>query len=230
MLILVATRFKAWVCGRLLAAIANSNPAGGLGVCFMWVLCVVKYRSLCRADPSSRRVLQYVECPVNMIARSRKGRPWSRIGSKLLRGKKNYLTPLILDSTFILQHYVDLKLQAVLCVVGWEVKQEWISYNFEGSEVRLSLNWYSDIYPERICKVSERHPGYVSLNCCSSSAIFCSIFLSFGIRVCYLFILYLVVLSVAQIVWDLAVGWSMNNNCKACERRPPCYNCSHHSN
>jgi hypothetical protein len=28
----VATRSKAWVCGRLLAGIAGSNPAGGMDV------------------------------------------------------------------------------------------------------------------------------------------------------------------------------------------------------
>ena len=32
-LILVVARSKAWVCGRLLAGIAGSNPAGGKDVC-----------------------------------------------------------------------------------------------------------------------------------------------------------------------------------------------------
>jgi len=210
--ILVAARFKAWVCGRLFAAIAGSNPAGGLDVCLMWVLCVAKYKSLCRADPSSRGVLQHLECPMNVIAKSRKGRPWSRIGSKLWGKKKNNLTPLILDSTFILQHYIDLKLQAVLCVVGWEFKQEWISNNFEGAEVRLSLSWCPDIYPERICKVSKRHPECLSLNCCCHLLLyFAAFFFLLEYVFVYLFILYLVVLSVAKIIWDLTVGWSMNN-------------------
>jgi hypothetical protein len=35
MLILVAARFKAWICDRSLAGIADSNPAGGLDVCLM---------------------------------------------------------------------------------------------------------------------------------------------------------------------------------------------------
>ena len=30
------------VCGRLLAGIAGSNPAGGMDVCHLWVLCVVR--------------------------------------------------------------------------------------------------------------------------------------------------------------------------------------------
>jgi hypothetical protein len=32
----------AWVCGRSLAGIAGSNPAGGIDVCLLWVLCVVR--------------------------------------------------------------------------------------------------------------------------------------------------------------------------------------------
>ena len=31
----VAARSKAWVCGRSLAGIAGSNPAGGMGVCLL---------------------------------------------------------------------------------------------------------------------------------------------------------------------------------------------------
>ena len=39
LLLIVAARSKAWVCGRLLAAIADSNPAGGMDVC-----CVVWFQ------------------------------------------------------------------------------------------------------------------------------------------------------------------------------------------
>ena len=31
----VAERYKAWVCGRSLAGIAGSNPAGGMDVCLL---------------------------------------------------------------------------------------------------------------------------------------------------------------------------------------------------
>ena len=31
----VAARSKEWVCGRSLAGIAGSNPAGGIFVCFL---------------------------------------------------------------------------------------------------------------------------------------------------------------------------------------------------
>jgi len=50
----MAARFTGWVCGRLLARIIDWNAAGGICVCLLLVLCVVRYRSLLRADHSSR--------------------------------------------------------------------------------------------------------------------------------------------------------------------------------
>jgi hypothetical protein len=38
----VAARSKAWVYGRLLTGIVGSNPAYGMDVCLLWVLCVVR--------------------------------------------------------------------------------------------------------------------------------------------------------------------------------------------
>jgi hypothetical protein len=38
----VAARSKAWVCGRSLDGIAGSDPAGGMDVCLLWVLWVVR--------------------------------------------------------------------------------------------------------------------------------------------------------------------------------------------
>jgi hypothetical protein len=38
----VAVRSKAWVCGRSVAGIVGSNPAGGMDVCLLWVLCDVR--------------------------------------------------------------------------------------------------------------------------------------------------------------------------------------------
>jgi hypothetical protein len=58
----VAARSKAWVCGRSLAGIADSNPAGDMDVCLLWVLCVFSYKSLRRVDHSSRGVLPSVVC------------------------------------------------------------------------------------------------------------------------------------------------------------------------
>jgi len=45
-LIPVAAQTKVWFCGRLLSEIAGSNPAGGMNVCLLWVLCIVRQRSL----------------------------------------------------------------------------------------------------------------------------------------------------------------------------------------
>ena len=55
--ITVAARSKAWVCGRSLSVIVGSSPAGSMNVCLLWLLCVVKWRCLRRADHSSRGFL-----------------------------------------------------------------------------------------------------------------------------------------------------------------------------
>jgi hypothetical protein len=34
-----STRFKAYVCGRLIAGIVGSNPAGGVDVLLLWIVC-----------------------------------------------------------------------------------------------------------------------------------------------------------------------------------------------
>ena len=47
-------------CGRLPAEIFGSNPTRGMDICLLWVSCVVRYRSLRRADHSSRGVLPTV--------------------------------------------------------------------------------------------------------------------------------------------------------------------------
>jgi hypothetical protein len=41
MAIPAAAQSKVWVCGHSLVGIAGSNPAGGMDVCLLWVLCVV---------------------------------------------------------------------------------------------------------------------------------------------------------------------------------------------
>jgi len=56
----VAARSEAWVCGRSPADIVGSNPTGIMDVCLLWVLCVVRQRSLRRIDHSSRGALPTV--------------------------------------------------------------------------------------------------------------------------------------------------------------------------
>ena len=56
----VAARSKAQVFGRSPAETVGSNTTEGMDVCLLWVLCVVRYRSLRRTDHSSRGVLPTV--------------------------------------------------------------------------------------------------------------------------------------------------------------------------
>jgi hypothetical protein len=69
--ITVAARSKR---GFAAAGIVGSNPAGSMDVCLLWVLCVVRQRSLRRAGPSSRGVLPSVVCLKCVIAKPRKMR------------------------------------------------------------------------------------------------------------------------------------------------------------
>jgi hypothetical protein len=68
--ILVAVRSKAWVCGRLFTGIMGSNPAGSTDVCLLWVLRVVRYKSMRRAGYSNRGVLPNVVYPARVIVKS----------------------------------------------------------------------------------------------------------------------------------------------------------------
>jgi len=43
----VAAQSTAWVCGHSLAGIVGLNPASGMDVCFLWVLCVVQVQVPC---------------------------------------------------------------------------------------------------------------------------------------------------------------------------------------
>jgi len=56
-----AARSKAWVCGSWFAGISGSNP-GGMDVCILRVLCVVRQTSLGGDEHSSRGVLSSVVC------------------------------------------------------------------------------------------------------------------------------------------------------------------------
>ena len=56
----MAARFKAWVCGRSPVEIMFSYPAKGMVVGLLRALCVVRLRSLRRADRSSRGFLPNV--------------------------------------------------------------------------------------------------------------------------------------------------------------------------
>jgi hypothetical protein len=63
----VATRSEAWICGCLLAGNVGSNPARGMDVCRLWMLCVTSLRSVRQADHSSREILLSVVCPQSTV-------------------------------------------------------------------------------------------------------------------------------------------------------------------
>ena len=58
----VVARSKACAYFRSLAGIAGSNPVVVIPVSLLRVLCVVRYRSLRRADHCSREVIPSVVC------------------------------------------------------------------------------------------------------------------------------------------------------------------------
>jgi len=64
----VAARSKAWVCGCLHAGISGSSPAGGMDVFFM-----CSWKSVRRADHSSRGVIPSVMCPMSLILGNQRG-------------------------------------------------------------------------------------------------------------------------------------------------------------
>jgi hypothetical protein len=75
----VTVRSKAWVWGRSTSGVIGSNPNVGKDVCILWVMCVVRYRFLRRADHPSRGVYPSVVC-ISVIAKPREGRNWHGIG------------------------------------------------------------------------------------------------------------------------------------------------------
>ena len=56
----VAVQSKVYVFDHSPAEIVGSNPTRGMDVCLLWVLCVVRYRSLWQSDHSSRGILPTV--------------------------------------------------------------------------------------------------------------------------------------------------------------------------
>ena len=63
----VDARSKACVYGRSLAGIAGLNPAGAIDVCLLWVLCVVRERSLASGFSLVQR--SHTECGVSESGR-----------------------------------------------------------------------------------------------------------------------------------------------------------------
>ena len=106
--IAVTARANASVWGLSHLGTADSNPAGGMDVCLLRALCVVRQRSLRRADHSSRGVLQSAVWLICVIVKPRDGRPFPGTGS--MRHKKENLpkrrenTVLLIAFTLLLAH------------------------------------------------------------------------------------------------------------------------------
>jgi hypothetical protein len=62
LLIPVAARSKAWICGRSLAGIAVLNPARGLDVCVCCECCVLSGRGLCVGPITRPEESYWVRC------------------------------------------------------------------------------------------------------------------------------------------------------------------------
>jgi hypothetical protein len=82
------------------AGIACSYTAGDVDVCPSWVLCVVRYKSLRRTDPSSKESYQLccvIVCDTQTLMR----RTWSGLGCCFLsRGRINMIIWIIHYSCF----------------------------------------------------------------------------------------------------------------------------------
>jgi len=78
--ITVDARSEASICGRSFAEIVGSNPVGSMEVCLLGVLYVIRYRSVRRADHSSRGVLQSADRETLKVRR-----PWLTKGCRTIK-------------------------------------------------------------------------------------------------------------------------------------------------
>jgi len=83
----VSARSKAWVCGRSLARIGSSNPAGGMDVCTLWLLCRQVEVSATSWSLVQRSPTDYGESFV--WSRNLKNEAMARVGLQRHRIKKN---------------------------------------------------------------------------------------------------------------------------------------------
>jgi len=91
MTISAIARSNAWLCGISPAGFVGSNPAGSMVLFLLWLLCVIRWRSLRVVDHLSRGYLPSVVCPLSVIAKPRKGTPCAGIGSKSYRNIYIYI-------------------------------------------------------------------------------------------------------------------------------------------
>jgi hypothetical protein len=146
----VAARSKAWGCGRSLAGTVVSNPAEGMDVCLLWVLCVV--RSLRRADRSGRHFYRLWFVFLCDLKTSRMNRWWLALG-RSAKGGKNV---------------------RVLCCWGNPylsiAKERYYIYIYNGIIRLLIFVLYLVVEAEPVSEISvlliKRHNSKASLMCC----------------------------------------------------------------
>jgi hypothetical protein len=87
--ILLATHTKAWIWGASSAGVVISNPARSIDFSLLWLLCVVRHKTLGRVYHLSSGVLQNVMC-LSVIVKPRR---WGGLGTLGLSSheKKNCL-------------------------------------------------------------------------------------------------------------------------------------------
>jgi len=82
----VAAWSKAWVCGRLLAGIAGSNPSESMDVPLFWESFVLSGRGLCDGLITCPEETYRVRCVcLNVIIRARPSRGCWAIGGRVER-------------------------------------------------------------------------------------------------------------------------------------------------
>ena len=86
---LSAHLYDIYHCGRSTTEIVGSNPIGGMDICLLWVLCVVRQRSLRRADHSSRGFLATMVCRCVWSRNLKNEEAMTPVGSQRHRKKKN---------------------------------------------------------------------------------------------------------------------------------------------
>jgi hypothetical protein len=85
--------------------IVGSNPTGGMDICLLWVLCAVRYRSLRRADHSSRGVLPTVVRRCVWSRNLKNEEAMTRVGSQRHSKNKSDVEYAYISHYFSLLHF-----------------------------------------------------------------------------------------------------------------------------
>jgi hypothetical protein len=136
-----------WVCGHSLGGIVGSNPAGDMDVCLLWVLCVVRSRSLRRAGHSSRGVLPSVVYLNRESSTMR--RPWPTRGCCAMGGGE-------------VRRYNRLNILLSTRLIAWITYKErkptgrnCIAYRSSEASIKIRDQNWSTLYPTRLYMIHD---------------------------------------------------------------------------